>query len=107
MSNFSTWYYDNKNKKVDVSMAPSEKMFFDVVGVKIPSVKAFISWLILKRLINPIIKEKNKKPKNLLTMPIELKIEYLVSNLKNIDKLANEYNTIFGEKSPNKEGDKK
>lgn len=88
-------------------MAPSEKMFFDVVGVKIPSVKAFISWLILKRLINPIIKEKNKKPKNLLTMPTELKIEYLVSNLKQIDKLANEYNTKFGENSSDKESDKK
>lgn len=100
MPNFSTWYYDNKFKKVDVSMAPSEKMFFDVVGVKIPSLKAFISWLILKKLINPIVKEKNKKSQNLLVMPTERKIEYLVSKLKNLDKLADEYNTIFGDKSP-------
>ena len=106
MANFSTWYYNNKNKKVDVSMAPSEKMFFDIVGVKIPSLKAFISWLILKKLINPIIKEKDKKPLNLLILPNERKIEYLVSKLKNIDKLANEYNKIFGEKSSD-EKDKK
>ncbi len=105
MSNFSKWYYDNKDKKVDVSMAPSEKMFFDVVGVKIASVKAFISWLILKKLINPIIKEKNRKPQNLLIMPTERKIEYLVSKLKNIDKLANDYNTIFGD--PSSKEDKK
>lgn len=97
MPNFATWYYDNKNKKVDVSMAPSEKMFFDVVGVKIPSLKAFISWLILKKLINPIIKEKNKKPQNLLVLPVERKIEYLVNSLKNIEKLANDYNAIFGD----------
>jgi hypothetical protein len=99
MSNFSTWYYNNKNKKVDVSMAPSEKMFFDVVGVKIASLKAFISWLILKKLINPTIKEKNKKTQNLLVLPTEKKIEYLVSKLKNLDKLADEYNKIFGEAS--------
>jgi hypothetical protein len=105
MANFSTWYYDNKNKKVDVSMAPSEQMFFDVVGVKIPSLKAFISWLILKKLINPIIKEKNKKPQNLLVLPTERKIEYLVDKLKNLEKLAHEYNNIFGEKSS--EGEKK
>jgi hypothetical protein len=97
MANFSTWYYDNKNKKVDASLAPSEKAFFDVVGVKIPSLKAFISWLILKKLVNPIIKEKNKKPQNLLTLPVERKIEYLVRTLKNLEKLANEYNTIFGD----------
>jgi hypothetical protein len=97
MDNFSTWYYNNKNKKVDVSMAPSEKMFFDVVGIKIPSLKAFISWLILKKLINPIIKEKDKKTLNLLSLPVEKKVHYLVSKLKDIDKLANEYNKIFGE----------
>lgn len=98
MTDFATWYYNNRDKKVDVSMEPSEKAFFDVVGVKIPSLKAFISWLILKKLINPIIKEKNKKPLNLLTLPAEKKIHYIVSRLKNIDKLANEYNTIFGDK---------
>jgi hypothetical protein len=100
MTNFSTWYYDNKNKKVDVSMAPSEKMFFDIVGVKIPSLKSFISWLILKKAINPIIKEKDKKSENLLSLPLEKKIHYIVSKLKNIESLANEYNKIFGE-SPN------
>lgn len=105
MANFSTWYYDNKNKKVDVSMAPSEKAFFDVVGVKISSLKAFISWLILKKLVNPIIKEKGKKPKNLLILPTEQKIEYLVRSLKNVEKLANEYNSIFSE-NPEGESEK-
>ena len=99
MTNFSSWYYDTKNKKVDTSMSGPEKIFFDTVGVKIPSLAAFISWLILKRHINPIIKEKDKKPQNLLTLSVEKKIHYIVSKLRNIDELANEYNKIFGEKS--------
>ena len=47
--------------------------------------------------IKSIVKVNNKKPTNLLTLPIEQKINYLVKNLKNIEKLAKEYNKIFGE----------
>jgi hypothetical protein len=96
MANFASWYYNN-DKKVDASQSAPEKAFFDVVGIKIPSLKAFISWLILRGHIKSIVKVNNKKPTNLLTLPIEQKINYLVKNLKNIEKLAKEYNKIFGE----------
>jgi hypothetical protein len=95
-SNFASWYYSNEGKKVDITQAPAERKFFDVVGVKIPSLKSFISWLILKKHITNLIEVKGERPLALISLPAEKKIAALVKNIKNIKDLALEYNKAFG-----------
>ena len=96
-SNFERWFYDATEKKVDDTQAPSEKMFFDVVGIKINSLKSFISWLILKKYITNLVKVKGEKPIALLSLPVERKIAMLVKNVKDIKDLALEFNKVFGD----------
>lgn len=105
-NNFERWFYNHDGKKEDVTQAPAEKMFFDVtggvkdgkeIGVKIKSLKSFISWLILKKHIANLIKVKGQKPISLISLPAEKKISMLVKNIKNIKDLAVEFNKVFGD----------
>ena len=95
-SNFESWFYAADGKKVDVTQAPAERKFFDVVGVKIQSLKSFISWLILKKHITNLVKTKGEKPLPLISLPAEKKIALLVKSIKNIKELALEFNKAYG-----------
>lgn len=96
-SNFEMWYYDAKGKKEDVTQALPERLFFDTVGVKIKSLKSFISWLILKKHITNLVKVKGEKPIALISLPAEKKIAMLVKSIKNIKELSLEFNKVFGD----------
>lgn len=94
---FKKWYY-NEDDAVDLKpIGNAESHFEKVVGVRIPSLKSFISWLILRRKITGTVKLKGKnKPVSLLSLPDEKKIIHLVKKLKDIDDLAKEFNNSFG-----------
>lgn len=96
-SNFEMWFYNANGKKDDVTQAPPERMFFDTVGVKIKSLKSFISWLILKKHITNLVKVKGEKPIALISLPAEKKIAMLVKSIKNVKELAVEFNKVFGD----------
>lgn len=94
---FEMWFYNATGKKEDVTQAPSEKQFFDVVKVKIKSLQSFVAWLVLKKHIKGFIDVKGEKPVALISLPTEKKIAYLVKNLKNIKDLAKEFNKANGD----------
>jgi hypothetical protein len=96
-SNFERWFYKADGKKEDVTQSPAERKFFDVVGVKINSLKSFISWLILKKHITNLVKVKGERPIALISLPAEKKIALLVKEIKNIKELALEFNKVFGD----------
>jgi hypothetical protein len=96
-SNFERWFYNANGKKDDVTQQPAERKFYDTVGVKINSLKSFISWLILKKHITNLVKVKGEKPMSLISLPAEQKISMLVKNIKNIKDLAVEFNKAFGD----------
>lgn len=96
-TNFERFFYDSNGKKEDITMSPSEQKFFDVVGVKINSLKSFISWLILKKQITNLVKVTGERPIALISLPAEKKIALLVKQIKNIKELALEYNKVFGD----------
>lgn len=94
---FKDWYYNEDKASHLPEQHSAEKDFEDAVGVAIPSLKSFISWLILKREINGSVKLKGrKKPVSLMSLPDEKKINHLVKKLKNIDVLAKDFNASFG-----------
>ncbi len=94
---FEMWFYNSTGKKEDATQAPSEAKFFDVVGIKINSLKSFIAWLILKKHIKSVIEVKGEKPLALINLPLEKKIAYLVKNLKDVKDLAKEFNKANGD----------
>ncbi len=96
-SNFEMWFYNANGKKDDVTQAIPERMFFDTVGVKIKSLKSFISWLILKKHITNLVKVKGEKPIALISLPAEKKVAMLVKSIKNVKELALEFNKVFGD----------
>lgn len=94
---FKDWYYkeDNAEHLKDVNKAEAD--FEHIVGVAIPSLKSFISWLILKKEITGSIRlQSKKKPISLMSLSDEKKVHYLVKHLKNIDELAKDFNKSFG-----------
>jgi hypothetical protein len=94
---FEMWFYNSSGKKEDITQAPPEAKFFDVVKVKIKSLQSFVAWLILKKHIKGVIEVKGEKPLALIKLPVEKKIAYLVKNLKDIKDLANEFNKANGD----------
>lgn len=108
-SNFEMWFYTTDGKKEDITLGHGEQLFFDVTGgetkdsngrekgIKIKSLKSFISWLILKKYISNLIKVKGEKPLSLISLSPEEKIATLVKNIKNIRELAIEFNKVFGD----------
>lgn len=102
MSSFRDWYETPKVENV-VPKATDESKFFEIVKVEIPSLKSFISWLILNKHITGKVKQKHSNvPVSIISMPIEKKILTLVKLLPKIDTLAKEFNFKFG----NFDGDK-
>lgn len=90
---FKDWYEKPKELKKE---STDEDAFFDTIKVKIPSLKSFISWLILNKHITGSIKQRHTNaPVLLLSLPIEKKLLYL-SKIKNIEKLTDEYNFKLG-----------
>ena len=96
-SNFEMWFYNVNGKKEDVTQAVPERMFFDTIGVKIKSLKSFISWLILKKHITNLVEVRGSKPIALISLPAEKKIAMLVKRIKNIKDLSLEFNKVFGD----------
>lgn len=73
-----------------------EDLFYDVVKIKIPSLKSFIAWLVLKNIIKPYIKESKKsKPIQIDSLSPSLKINFLVKNVKNLKELATYFSNTF------------
>lgn len=100
---FKDWYYNEDKASHLAETNVAEKHFEEVVGVKIPSLKSFISWLILKREISGSVKLQNKKkPVSLMSLSDEKKIHILVKKVKNIETLAKEFNKSFGAVESNK-----
>lgn len=89
--NFKDFFYNKNTQKTD------EDIFYDVVGVKIPSLSSFIAWLILKNYIKPYYKDtKHSVPQRILHLPISQKINFLVKNVNNLKEKAIEFaNTIY------------
>ena len=96
-SNFEMWFYNANGKKEDVTQAVPERIFFDLVGVKIKSLMSFISWLILKKHITNLVEVRGAKPIALISLPAEKKIAMLVKRIKNIKDLSLEFNKVFGD----------
>jgi len=96
MSSFRDWY-SNPKDKIDEVVSNDESKFYDVVKVEIPSLKSFISWLILNKHITGSVRQKHTNvPVSILNMPIEKRILTLVRELPRIKELANEFNFKFG-----------
>ena len=101
---FKDWYYNEDNAEHLNNVPKAEQEFEDVVGVLIPSLKSFISWLILKREISGSVKLKNrKKPVSIMSLPEEKQIHHLVKKLKKLDELAKDFNKSFGNLDKNGE----
>lgn len=90
--NFKDWY--NGDVKPQKKSTP-EDLFESVVGVKVPSLNSFISWLILNKKIKGYIKESNKRPKSLLDINESRQVAYLTKNVNNIRELAKEFSEKF------------
>ncbi|MCS7317619.1 MAG: hypothetical protein NZZ41_04825 [Candidatus Dojkabacteria bacterium] len=83
-----------KKEKKDV--INEEELFFEIVKIRIPSLKSFIAWLILKNIIKPYVKEfKHSKPKPFEKLSSSEKINYLVKNVKNLEELATYFTNTF------------
>lgn len=90
---FRDWY--NGDVKVEQKKT-AETLFEEVVGVNIPSLSSFISWLILNKKVKGFIKEnKRKKPKSVLDLNEKRQVSYLVKNLHNVRELAEEFSQKF------------
>lgn len=73
-----------------------EELFYDVVKIRIPSLKSFIAWLVLKNVIKPYIKESKKsKPIQIDSLSPALKINFLVKNVNNLKELATYFSNTF------------
>jgi hypothetical protein len=89
---FKEFYSTYSTKDVDDRKHTDEDMFMDAVGVKIPSLSAFIAWLILNKKIKPyIIDVKYNRPVSLFNIPCNKKILHLVNSLKKIKELSTEF----------------
>jgi hypothetical protein len=93
---FRKFYYEEEESSDSVQQG-AEAMFSDVVGVEIPSLDSFLSWLILNKKIPGVIKTNaKKKPVSIRGLPDEKKVYYLVKKVPNIEELANEFKEKFG-----------
>lgn len=91
---FKNWYYEEGKKETPNNTG--ESLFESTVGVSIPSLNSFISWLILNKHVKGFIKEnKHKKPKSVLDINESKKVSYLVKNIRNIKELALEFSEKF------------
>lgn len=89
---FRDWYYGDE-KKVETT---TEDVFYETVGVKVPSIKSFCSWLVLNKHMPPRIRlRENKKPQSFLDLHDEQKIYHMVKEVKEIKKLAEEFASKF------------
>lgn len=85
-------------KKVPSSdnILSEEELFYSVTKIKIPSLKSFIAWLVLKNVIKPYIKESKKsKPIQIDQLSPSLKINFLVKNVENLKELATYFSNTF------------
>jgi hypothetical protein len=89
-SNFRSWFYDQDAPK-EIPMSEPEQKFYDVVGIKLISLKSFVSWLLLKG----AIRARDSRGISITEFPIEKKIYYLIVNVPNIKKVADEFNKAF------------
>ena len=91
MSNFKEFYNNYGKTPKPVEMTP-ESMFFEAVGVKIPSLNAFTAWLILTNKIKPYIEDvKNDRPHSLFNVKPHDRILHFVNSVPSIKKLAGEF----------------
>jgi hypothetical protein len=96
MASFRDWYTNPQNK-VEENASTEESKFYDIVKVEIPSLKSFISWLILNKHITGNVKQRHTNvPVSLLALPVEKRILTLVKELPKIKELADEFNFKFG-----------
>lgn len=96
MASFKDWF-SNPKTKVDEKVATEEDKFFDIVKVEIPSLKSFISWLILNKHITGNVKPRHSNvPVSILALPVEKRILTLVKELPKIKELAKDFNFKFG-----------
>jgi hypothetical protein len=85
-------FYSNYGKTTNKS---EEELFFEVVGVKVPSVNSLVAWLVLNKQIKPYLKETNSKPVPLFNLPSARKINHLVRSVPRIKELAEEFSFKF------------
>lgn len=93
-------FYKNYSESNPVSKKKTEEeLFEDVTGVKVPSMKSFVAWLVLHEHVPAFIKEKKSgKPIPLMKIPESKKILFLTKNLQNIKQLAEEFSSKFEKK---------
>lgn len=99
MASFSDWYQKPKELKKE---STDEDVFFNTIKVRIPSLKSFISWLILNKHITDSIKQRHTNAHiSILSLPLETQILNL-AKIKNIKDLAEDFNFKFGNFSADK-----
>jgi hypothetical protein len=82
-------FYANANLPKTPKEKTGEQMFYETVGVKIPSLNAFTAWLILNKKIKPyILDEMTDRPYSLFSLPSTKRILYLVNCLPQIKLIA-------------------
>ena len=89
---FKDWYHGNDEVKENTS----EDVFYETVGIKIPSINSFCSWLVLNKHMPARVRlRENQRPKSFLDIEDEDKIYHMVREVKEIKKLAKEFASKF------------
>ena len=92
-------FYKNYNSLQTVSDKKTEEVLFEeVTGVKLPSMKSFMAWLVLHEHIPPFIKVRNKRPLPVTLIPASQKILFLTKKLPNLRELAEDFANKFENK---------
>lgn len=91
-STFKDFYKNYESVTAKPKEQTGEDMFFEAVGVKIPSLNAFTAWLILNEKIKPYVMDvKTDRPHSLFNIPAHKRILHFVHTLPKIKQIAEEF----------------
>jgi gamma-glutamylcysteine synthetase len=89
-------FVDNYEQHIKPKVFSAEDKFFDVVGVKIGSLKEFTAWLILNNKIKPYVSDMNtNRPYSLFNMHENELIGHFVKQIPNLKELSESFSNRY------------